>query len=66
VRGDSLAAAALPKPGDDPFYGPALAGADTTLQPLDVYADVRRYANWLLLALAGVAGFGWWRAGRRA
>ena len=66
VRGASLAAAPLPKPDDDPFYGSALAGADTTLQPLNVYADVRRYADWLLLALAGVAGFGWWRAGRRA
>ena len=65
VRGASLAVAPLPKPGDDPFYGPALAGADATLHPLDVYADVRRYADWLLLGLAGVAGFGWWRAGRR-
>ena len=66
VRGASLAASPLPKPDDDPFYGPALAGADATLQPLDVYADVHRYADWLLLALAAVAGFGWWRAGRRA
>jgi hypothetical protein len=66
VRGASLRPDPLPKPGEDPFYGPALGGADTTLQPLDVYADVRRYANWILLALAGVAAFGWWRAGRRA
>ncbi len=66
VRGASLAPDPLPKPGEDPFYGPALAGADATLQPLDVYADVRRYADWLLLALGGVAAFGWWRAGRRA
>ena len=66
VRGTSLRPDPLPKPGEDPFYGPALAGADPTLQPLDVYADVRRYADWLLLALAGVATFGWWRAGRRA
>ena len=66
VRGTSLAPNPLPKPGEDPFYGPALAGADTALQSLDVYADVRRYADWLLLALAGVAAFGWWRAGRRA
>ncbi|MDB5233591.1 MAG: hypothetical protein JWR44_584 [Hymenobacter sp.] len=57
--------APLPKPADDPFYGPALAGADTQLQPLDVYRDVRRYADWLLVGLLGVAGFGWWRAGRR-
>lgn len=66
VRGASLAPNPLPKPEDDPFYGPALAGADTTLQPLDVYADVRRYADWVLLALASAAVFGWWRAGRRA
>ena len=65
VRGTSLRPDPLPKPGEDPFYGPALAGADTTLQPLDVYADVRRYADWVLLTLAGVAAFGWWRAGRR-
>ena len=66
VRGASLAPDPLPEPGQDPFYGPALAGADSTLQPLDVYADVRRYADWVLIALAGVATFGWWRAGRRA
>ena len=66
VRGTSLRPDPLPKPSEDPFYGPALARADTTLQPLDVYADVRRYADWILLALAGVAAFGWWRAGRRA
>ena len=66
VRGASLAPNPLPNPADDPFYGPALARADTTLQPLNVYADVRRYADWVLMALAGVAAFGWWRAGRRA
>ena len=66
VRGTSLRPDPLPKPGEDPFYGPALAGADTTLQPLGVYADVRRYADWMLLALAGIAAFGWWRAGRQA
>ena len=65
VLGTSLRADPLPKPGEDPFYGPALAGADATLQPLGVYANVRRYADWVLLALAGVAAFGWWRAGRR-
>ncbi|MBO2010537.1 BatD family protein [Hymenobacter negativus] len=58
--------APLSKPEDDPFYGPALAGADTTMQSLDVYRDVRRYADWLLLGLVAVAGFGWWRAGRQA
>ncbi|MBJ6108993.1 BatD family protein [Hymenobacter sp. BT523] len=66
VRGAAQVATSLPKPEDDPFYGPALASADTTLQSVDVYRDVRRYAQWLLVALAGVAAFGWWRAGRRA
>ncbi|MCC3151807.1 BatD family protein [Hymenobacter sp. BT770] len=65
VRGDAGTPAPLPKPEDDPFYGPALANADTTMQSLDVYRDVRRYSDWVLLGLAGVAGFGWWRAGRR-
>jgi hypothetical protein len=66
VRGVAAVSAPLPKPEDDPFYGPALAGADTTLQSLDVYRDVRRYADWLLVGLVAVAGFGWWRAGRQA
>ena len=64
VRGASAAPPPLPRPEEDPFYGPALAEADTTMQPLSVYRDVRRYANWLLLGLAVVAGIGWWRAGR--
>jgi hypothetical protein len=66
VRGTAAQPALLPKPGEDPFYGPALAGADATVQSMDVYRDVRRYADWLLLGLVGVAGFGWWRAGQRA
>ncbi|GAC1370099.1 MAG: hypothetical protein NVSMB30_08450 [Hymenobacter sp.] len=67
VRGGAaVAPAPLPKPEADPFYGPALAEADSRLQSLDVYRDVRRYADWLLLGLAAVAGLGWWRAGRRA
>ncbi|WP_460617178.1 BatD family protein [Hymenobacter ruber] len=66
VQGVVAAAEPLARPADDPFYGPALAGADTTMQALDVYRDVRRYADWLLIGLAGVAAFGWWRAGRRA
>lgn len=65
VRGAMATPASLPKPADDPFYGPALAEADTTMQSLDVYRDVRRYAYWLLAGLVGVAGFGWWRAGQR-
>ncbi|MBF9239130.1 BatD family protein [Hymenobacter sp. BT683] len=65
VSGGLAAPNVLPKPEEDPFYGPALADADTRLQSLDVYRDVRRYASWLLLGLVGVAGLGWWRAGRR-
>jgi len=65
VRGADAVPTLLPKPEDDPFYGPALADADARLQSLDVYRDVRRYADWLLLGLAGLAGVGWWRAGRR-
>ena len=64
VRGSNAAPAPLTRPEADPFYGPALAEADATMQSLDVYRDVRRYADWLLVALAVVAGFGWWRAGR--
>ena len=65
VRGVVAVAAPLPKPEADPFYGPALAQADSTIQSLDVYRDVRRYADWLLLGLVAVAGAGWWRAGRQ-
>lgn len=65
VRGSIAPPAPLPKPEEDPFYGPALAEADTTPQSLDVYRDVRRYADWLLVGLVVVAGVGWWRAGRR-
>ena len=64
VRGANAAPAPLPKPAEDPFYGPALADADATMQSLDVYRDVRRYAGWLLVGLAMVASFGWWRADR--
>ncbi|WP_310392397.1 BatD family protein [Hymenobacter sp.] len=65
VRGAAAAPAPLPRPEDDPFYGPALAEADSTMQSLDVYRDVRRYADWLLVGLVGLVGIGWWRAGRR-
>ncbi|AMR28577.1 hypothetical protein A0257_16725 [Hymenobacter psoromatis] len=53
----------LASANDDPFYGPALARADARLQPLDVYAQVGRYAAVLLAALLVVALVGWWRAG---
>ncbi len=65
AKGKAAAPVATARPADDPFYGPALAGASTTLQSVDVYRDVHRYANWLLAALALLAGVGWWRAGRR-
>ena len=65
VRGSSAVPAPLPRPEEDPFYGPALAEADPTMQSLDVYRDVRRYADWLLAGLVVVAGVGWWRAGRQ-
>jgi len=64
VRG-TVTVAPLPKPEADAFYGPALAQADQTMQSLDVYRNVRRYADWLLLGLVAVAGVGWWRAGRQ-
>ncbi|WP_219158817.1 BatD family protein [Hymenobacter profundi] len=57
-------AAFRPRP-DDPFYTEALQAADNTLQPLDAYRDVRRYANIVLVLLLGLAGFGWWRGGRQ-
>jgi len=66
VRGVAAATAAAARPEDDPFYGPALAGASTELQPWNVYRDVRRYASWLLVGLGVLAAVGWWRAGRRA
>jgi len=65
VRGSSAAPAPLPRPEEDPFYGPALAEADPTMQSLDVYRDVRRYTDWLLAGLVVVTGLGWWRAGRQ-
>jgi hypothetical protein len=61
VRGVARPIAAA-NPAEDPFYGPALGRADSQLQPLDVYQDVRRYAGWLLGALLVVAAVGWWRS----
>ncbi len=48
----------------DPFYQDVLTRADNTLQPLNVYDDVRRYSNFLLLGLLLLAAFGCWRARR--
>jgi len=66
VSGAPTGAAAPPgaAPADDPFYGPALAAADTRLQPLDIYRQVSRYAAVLLGVLFVVAAVGAWRAGR--
>ena len=64
VRGPARVQAALPARPTDPFYRDALARADATPQPRDIYQSVRRYANLLLLALLLLAGIGWWRAGR--
>ncbi|UOQ72354.1 hypothetical protein [Hymenobacter cellulosilyticus] len=50
---------------DDPFYQDVLDSADNTLQRRDAYTEVRRYANYILLALGVVALVGWWRSGRR-
>ena len=65
VEGAAQAAApaAGAQPADDPFYGPALARADTQLQPLDVYRQVGRYATWLVAALLAIATWSWWRSG---
>ncbi|MBC6990748.1 BatD family protein [Hymenobacter sp. BT491] len=46
---------------DDPFYADVLNNADNHLQPLDEYRNVRLYANLVLVLLAAIAGFGWWR-----
>ena len=53
---------AAANPIDDPYYGPALASADSRVQPLDVYRQVRRYAGWLVGGLLVVAAVGWWRS----
>lgn len=62
VRGAAQQALPLPKPEDDAFYGPAIRNADAELQPLNVYQQVRRYADWLLLGLLAVAAYGAARA----
>jgi hypothetical protein len=61
VNGQANLVAAA-NPTDDPYYGPALTWADSRLQPLDVYQDVRRYAGWLIGGLLVVAAVGWWRS----
>ncbi|WP_022824252.1 BatD family protein [Hymenobacter norwichensis] len=61
VRGPVSTASAFRAPSDDQFYQNVLFDANNTLQPLDSYRDVRRYANYILAALLAVAVWGWWR-----
>ena len=64
--GAAVVASAPARPADDPFYGLALAGANSAMQPLNAYEQARRGAGLLVLGLLGLAGFGWWRATVRA
>ncbi|WP_165963471.1 BatD family protein [Hymenobacter radiodurans] len=64
VQGREQAGATFHARPDDPFYQQVLTSADNTVQPVDAYAAVRRYANIILGALLILAGIGWWR-GRR-
>ncbi len=61
IRGPVRTASTFRAPTDDPFYQNVLFEANNTLQPLDAYDDVRRYANYILALLLGVAIWGWWR-----
>jgi hypothetical protein len=61
VRGPVSAASTFRAPSDDQFYQDVLFDANNTLQPLDSYRDVHRYANYILAALLAVAVWGWWR-----
>ena len=64
VRGAARNPLAFRARTDDPFYQNVLFDTDNTLQPLDAYRDVRRYATYILLALFGLAVWGWWQAKR--
>lgn len=57
--------APLTSPADDLFYGPALASANAELQPLDAFAQARRYAGWILAGLFVLAVGGIMRRWRR-
>ena len=61
IRGPVRNASTFRAPTGDPFYQNVLFDANNTLQPLDAYDDVRRYANYILVVLLGVAVWGWWR-----
>lgn len=66
VRGAARLATALRIRPDDAFYAAAFAAADATVQPLDAYGAVRRYANLVLLALLSLAVVGWWQSRKRS
>ena len=60
VQGPVRSANTFRARSDDPFYQNALFDADNVPQALDTYHDVRRYSNLILLALLGLAAWGWW------
>ena len=62
VRGAVRSAATFRARTDDPFYQNVLFDANSTMQPLEAYRDVSRYANYILLVLLAGAAWGWWRA----
>ncbi|WP_167856935.1 BatD family protein [Hymenobacter aquaticus] len=66
VKGPASTTLAFTAHPDDPYYQDMLESADNRVQRRDAYAEVLRYANYILLALGALALFGWWRGGRRA
>ena len=64
VRGEQQHVTQLQAQPNDPFYRDALSEADATAQPRNLYHNVRRYANLVVLLLLVVAGAGWWKARR--
>ncbi|TGE27026.1 BatD family protein [Hymenobacter metallicola] len=64
IKGAASSSVSFSARPDDPFYQDVLESADNTLQPLDTYTQVQRYANYILLVLGGLALVGWWRSGR--
>ncbi|HEX8427750.1 BatD family protein [Hymenobacter sp.] len=61
IRGPVRTASTFRAPTDDPFYQNVLFDASNTLQPLDAYDNIRRYANYILAVLLGIAVWSWWR-----
>ncbi|RPD50097.1 hypothetical protein DNI29_04680 [Hymenobacter sediminis] len=64
VRGVAQQASAFRGRLDDPFYRDALPEANAVVQPRNIYQNVQRYANLVVVGLLVAAGFGWWRAKR--